>query len=111
MASLAAIMLLFPGSVLEPMWRFNPHAREGFAAMGLWAVPLMVLVSSACAIAALGLWKCRRWGYLMALTILSLNVVGDITNTFMRHDWRTLIGIPIGGAMILYLFRNKSVLS
>ncbi len=38
MSGLAAVMLLFPGSVLEPLWRLNPRARKGFAAMGLWAV-------------------------------------------------------------------------
>jgi len=111
MVLLAAIMLLFPGSVLEPMWRLNPHAREVFAAMGLWAVLLMIFVSSACAMAAMGLWKCKRWGYSAALAILCLNLIGDATNAFLRRDWRTLIGIPIGSAMILYLFRNRSVLS
>jgi len=25
-SGLAAVMLLFPGSVLEPLWRLNPHA-------------------------------------------------------------------------------------
>jgi hypothetical protein len=41
MSGLAAVMPSFPGSVLEPLWRLNPHAREGFAAMGGWAVLLM----------------------------------------------------------------------
>ena len=109
-AFLAAMMLLFPGSVLEPIWRLNPHAREGFAAMGLWAVLLMVVVSAACATAAIGLWQCKPWGYLTGLAILSVNLVGDTTNAFMRHDWRTLIGIPIGGAMIIYLFRHRRIL-
>ena len=35
-------MLMFPKSVLEPLWQLNFRAHEGFAAMGLWAVLLVV---------------------------------------------------------------------
>jgi hypothetical protein len=43
------VSLLFPGSFLEPMWRLNPRAREGFASMGAWAIVLMFAVCIACA--------------------------------------------------------------
>jgi len=52
---IAALSLLFPGSVLEPMWKLNPRAREGFAEIGGWAILLMGAVSIACAMAAAGL--------------------------------------------------------
>ena len=42
-------------------------------------------------------------GVPLALGILSVNLVGDLLNAFVRHDLRTLIGLPIGGAMIAYL--------
>ena len=42
MSGLAAAMLMFPKSVLEPLWQLNFRAHEGFAAMGLWAVLLVV---------------------------------------------------------------------
>lgn len=108
MSGLAALMLLFPGSVLEPLWRLNPRAREGFAAMGALAVLLMAVVCVACATAALGLWRGTRWGYWTALAILSVNLAGDTLNVFIAHDWRTLIGLPIGGAMIAYLVSKRA---
>src|SRR5438105_2968948 len=86
MAFLAAMMLLFPGSILEPLWRLNPHARESFAAMGLWAVLLMAIVSAACATASIGLWRRKLWGYVTALTILSMNLIGDTTNALLQND-------------------------
>ena len=107
MSGLAAVMLLFPGSVLEPLWRLNPHAREGFATMGRWAVLLMAVVCTACATAAIGLWRGARWGYWTALAILSANLVGDTVNAFIGRDWRTLIGLPIGGVMIVYLLSQR----
>ena len=32
-----------------------------------------------------------------------MNVIGDATTAFVRGDLRTLIGLPIGGALIAYL--------
>jgi len=109
MSGLATVMLLMPGSVLEPLWRLNPHARDGLAAMGLWSVLLMAVVCVACGIAILGLRRCKRWGYWVALSILTINLAGDTANAVIAHDWRTLIGLPIGGAMIAYLLTNRSV--
>jgi hypothetical protein len=109
MASLSAFMLLFPGSFLDSLWRVNPRAHEGFAVLGLWAVLRMVAVASACATAAFGLWRCVRSGYITALVILSVNLLGDIMNASIGHDWRTLIGLPISGAMIIYLVSRRQV--
>ncbi|HMA41058.1 MAG TPA: hypothetical protein VKP10_13365 [Gemmatimonadales bacterium] len=39
----------------------------------------------------------------MALTLLVVNVIGDTANAVIRGDWRTLFGLPIGGALIVYL--------
>ena len=76
--------------------------------MGLWGVLLMAVVCVACGMTALGLRRCKRWGYRMALSILTINLAGDTANAVIAHDWRTLIGLPIGGAMIVYLLTKKS---
>jgi hypothetical protein len=108
MSGLAAVMLLFPESVLEPLWRLNARAREGFAAMGWWGVLLMAAVCLACGMAALGVLRCQRWGYWIALAILSINLAGDAANAVIAHDWHTLVGLPIGGAMIVYLVMKRN---
>ncbi|HME35351.1 MAG TPA: hypothetical protein VKF84_08940 [Candidatus Sulfotelmatobacter sp.] len=109
MSGLAAVMLLFPGSMLDPLWRVNPRAREGFAGLGVWAVLLMAVVCLACVTAATGLWRCRRWGLWSALAILGVNLVGDAANAALAHDWRALIGLPVCAAMILYLLAHRRV--
>lgn len=103
MSGLAAVMLLFPGNVLDSLWRVNPRAHESFAAMGVWAILLMALVCAACLTAAVGLWHCKRWGFWTAIAILCINLVGDVANVAIAHDWRTLIGLPVGAFMIFYL--------
>ena len=102
-------MLLFPGSLLQPLWRLNPSAQQGFTRLGPWAILLMVIVGAACAVAAAGLWRCTRLGYRTAVVILSLNIIGDLMNALIIRDWRPLVGLPVGGAMIWYLVRNRNV--
>jgi len=67
---------------------------------------LMLTVGPAPIFAAIGLWRGTVWGTRLALTILSLNIIGDLVNTLLRHDYRALIGLPVGAAMIFFLVRS-----
>jgi uncharacterized membrane protein (DUF2068 family) len=107
MCSLTIVLLLFPGTAVDSLWRLNPEAHLAFLSIGNAALLLMALVGIACLCAAVGLWRSSRWGILIALVILSLNIVGDLLNALMRHDYRALVGLPIGGAMIFYLSRFR----
>lgn len=108
---LSLLALLYPGGPLEPMWRLNPRAREGFAGMGPWAIVLMAVVSLACGFSAAGLWRGGLWGWRLALSVLTVNVVGDATNALVFRDPRTAIGVPIGGAMMVYLWSRRRFFS
>ena len=104
-AGTSAASLAFPGSILEPMWRLKPSARVDFERMDGWAVPLLVLVALACAVCAFGLFRQRPWARPLVIVLLSVNLAGDLGNFIIRHDPRTLIGLPIGGLVIWYLAR------
>lgn len=105
MCALTIILLLFPGSGLDSLWRLNPDAQFAFQSLGPVSILIMTAVGSGCTFAAIGLWRSTRWGVRLALLILSLNIAGDLFNAIVRHDYRALIGLPIGGAMIFYLAR------
>jgi hypothetical protein len=107
MCALTVFLLLFPGTALDSLWRLNPEAHAAFQSVGKIAVLLMLVVGTGCAFAAAGLWRKSRWGARLALIILSLNIIGDLVNALARHDYRALIGLPIGGAMIFYLARHR----
>lgn len=106
----SSVSLLFPGSFLEPMWRLNPRAREGFAGIGVWAVVLMCAVCVSCASASAGLWRGARWGYWLALILLTANLLGDIANVITGAEPRAAVGIPIVLAILAYL-RSRRVRS
>jgi hypothetical protein len=76
--------------------------------MGNTSVALMAIVGAACGLAAVGLAKNAEWGRRLAIGVLAVNLVGDSLNALLRHDPRTLIGLPIGGLMILYLTKKKA---
>ena len=107
-ASLALLGLLFPDGVLEPMWRLNRYAQVALMELRWWGIGLMLVVTIACALAAIGVWIRAPWGHRLALTILAVNLLGDVLNAVVRGDLRTLIGIPIGGAIILYLVNPRT---
>jgi len=99
--------LLTPGGTLDAVWRLNPEAHIGFQKIGTaLSVLLMFVVGTACACAAVGLARQKQWGRRLAIGILAVNLVGDSVSAVVRHDPRTLIGLPIGGAMIAYLWKG-----
>ena len=108
MAFLAFLGLLLSGGFLEPIWRVNPDAHRALTELGAWGMLLMAAVAIACALAAIGLWIQAQWGYRLAVGILTINLLGDVMSAVRRGDLRTLIGIPIGGAMIFYLLRART---
>jgi len=65
----------------------------------------MLAVGTGCALTAIGLWYGKLWGIRLALAILLINMIGDLVNVVTRHDYRSLLGLPIAGAMIFYLAR------
>jgi hypothetical protein len=109
MCTLTTALLLFPGTRIDSIWRLNPDAHLAFQSLGNWSLALMVTVGIACAFAAIGLSKGTLFGTRLALIILSLNILGDLFNAIVRHDYRALVGLPIGGAMIFYLARQTVV--
>jgi hypothetical protein len=108
MSGVTAVALAFPGSGLELIWRLNPPVRVAFAQLGPWGIVLMLAVLVSCLGAARGLWTGRRWGYWLAVALLVINLGGDLLNATVRADRRTLVGLPIAGFMLAYLFSRRT---
>jgi hypothetical protein len=105
MCVLTTVLLLFPGTALDVLWRLNPNAHAGFQSIGNWSIAIMFVVGSGCLFTAIGLWRGTIWGACMAVIILAANMAGDLFNGFFRHDYRALLGLPVAAAMIFYLVR------
>jgi hypothetical protein len=108
MCFLTVVLLVFPGTKLDLLWHLNPEAHAGFQSLGGWSILLMVAVGSGCALTAIGLWLGKLWGVRLAIVILFINLVGDLLSVVARHDYRSLIGLPVAGGMIFYLARSRA---
>jgi hypothetical protein len=107
MCALTIALLLFPGTALDSLWRFNSDAHAAFQTIGTWAIALMLVVGIACGFAAIGLWRGTFWGSQIAIVILVVNTIGDLSNFMLRQDYRALVGLPIAAAMIFWLIRTS----
>ena len=105
MCALTIVLLIFPGTMLDSLWRLNPEAHGAFQSIGWLSILLMSTVGTTCGMAAIGLARNTTWGCWLGILVLTVNLVGDLTNALLRHDLRTLIGVPIAGAMMVYLYR------
>ena len=108
MCLLTIVLLVFPGTKVDSLWNLNPDARVAFQSLRSWSVLLMLTIGTGCALTAIGLWHGKLWGVPLAIAILFINIIGDLVNVLIRHDYRPFIGVPIAGAMIFYLARFRT---
>jgi uncharacterized membrane protein (DUF2068 family) len=103
----ASVSLLSANSFLLPIWRLNPRAQVAFMSIGGWAIVLLLAVCAACLAAAIGLWRGARWGHRVAVTMIAINLIGDIANTVLGTEPRAIIGVPIAAAILWYILSKR----
>jgi len=107
MASLAATTLLWQGTVLGRIWALNPPAYKQLAPLGGWVGILFLLLGAALAIAGIGWFRRRLWGWRLAIVVISTQVLGDVVNC-VRGEWlKGAIGVIIAGAVLLFLLQPR----
>jgi hypothetical protein len=106
-SGLSVVSLLSPGGLLEPMWWLNPRAHEVFSRMGVWAPLLLGTVCLACAASAYGFFTGKRWGFRLGVTLLLVNLTGDLINAALGIEPRAVVGVPIVALLLWYLSSRK----
>jgi hypothetical protein len=107
MSFTASLSLLRPNTFLESMWRLNPRAHLNLSSIGVWAVALLTTVSVFCAAAGIGLWRGARWGHRIAVGLIGVNLVADVTNVILGIEPRAIVGVPVAAAILSYLMSTK----
>jgi hypothetical protein len=103
----ALVSLLFPGGYLDPIWQINPRGHDVFITLGNWSFLLLGVLYAACLSAGIGLWQGRRWGYILAASVLTVNLIGDLVNAILGTEPRALAGVPIVAAILVYLMTRR----
>ncbi len=105
MSSLAAVTLLWRGTALDRVWALNPGAYQQLAPLGGLIGILFLLLGAALAIAGIGWFRQRLWGWRLAVVIVATQVLGDVVNCVRGDSLRGGTGAIIAGALLLFLLR------
>lgn len=105
MASLAAVTLLFPGTFLDHAWVLNPVGYVGLSTLGRWIGLPFFALAAALLLAGAGWLKRRRWGWVLGVSVIAVNLAGDVVH-LATGDWRGGVGVLIAGMLFFYLTRK-----
>ncbi len=107
MAALAGTTLVWQGTTLDRLWILNPRAYKELAphekAVG---IPFLLLAVTL-AVAGMGWFKHRLWGWRLAVGIIAVQVLGDLVNAFMGDLVAGGVGFIIAGTLLMYLLRPE----
>jgi hypothetical protein len=107
MASLAAVTLLWRGTVLDRIWELNPVAYQQLAPLDGTAGILFLLLGAALTVAGIGWFRRRLWGWRLAVLIIATQILGDVVPLVRGDLLRGGAGIILAGALLLFLLRPK----
>ncbi len=107
MASLVGMTLVWRGTTLDRLWTLNPRAYKELAPYGKAVGIPFLLLGVTLAVAGMGWFKRRLWGWRLAVGIIAVQVLGDLVNAFMGDLVRGGVGFVIAGALLVYLLRPE----
>ena len=107
MAAYAAFTLMCPGTILDEGWKLNPSAHVQMAAFGKAAGIPFVVLAVALFLAGVGWFRRGYWGWILGVSIVATNLLGDLVNA-LRGEWlKGGVGVLIAGALLFYLTRPR----
>ena len=106
MASLAGTTLVWQGTALDRMWVLNPRAYNDLTPLGKAVGFAFILFGMILAVAAIGWFKRRLWGWRMAVGIIVAQGLGHMANVFLGRIVEGAIGAIIAGALLVYLLQD-----
>lgn len=105
MAAYAAVTLLRPGTVLDALWVLNKEGHAGLLPLGKTAGLLFVVLSVLLSVAALGWFRRRKWGWMLGVVIIAMNLAGDVVNVVRGEGLKGAVGAVIAGMLLIYVTR------
>ena len=103
MALLAGVTLAWPGTLLDRIWALNPTAHTEMAPLGRWIGVPFLFLSFMLAAAAVGWFQRRFWGWLLAVLVIAVQLLGDAVNLVRGTYLQGAAGILIAGLLLAYL--------
>jgi hypothetical protein len=98
--------LLFPGPWWNRMWELNPPAYAAFSRLSTASGIMLLALSVVTALTGTGLLLGKRWAWWIAVSIFTLDGLGDAFTLFVKRDAaRGGSGLLIALVFLFCLFR------
>jgi hypothetical protein len=107
MALYAAITLLYPGTALDKLWSLNPDAHRQLLLFRKVAGFGFIILAAVAAIAGIGWFRRRLWGWQIAVFGMSVQILGDCVNLVRGDLLRGGSGLLIATGLLAYLLTDK----
>jgi hypothetical protein len=105
MAVLAGTTLLCPGTSLDRIWVLNRRAHFQLVRLGPRVGLAFLLLGMTLAAAGVGWFQRKRWGWRLAVSIIGIQVLGDLLNLVSGDYLRGVTGVAAAGSLFVYLCR------
>jgi hypothetical protein len=100
--------LLFPNTLLDKLWKFNPAGAALFHSIGRVSGVFLLALGVGTFFAALGLLRGQRWAWWFGVVLFATDACGDIVSYFLTHDaLRSLTGAIISATFLVFLCRDS----
>lgn len=99
--------LLLPGSAMEVVWNLYPARRAELMPYRAFMGPGFLALATVMLLASVGMFRFRRWGWWLAVTMFAANGLGDIAQLSMGRVLEGAIGVTVAGAILYYLTRPR----
>ena len=100
--------LLFPNTLLDKLWKFNPAGAALFHSIGRLSGVFLLSLGVGTFFAALGLLRGKRWAWWFGVVLFATDGCGDIVSYFLTHDaLRSLTGAIISATFLVFLYRDS----
>ena len=100
--------LLFPNTLLDSLWKFNPEGAALFHSIGRLSGVFLLSLGVATFFAALGLLRGQRWAWWFGVVLFATDACGNIVSYFLTHDaLRSLTGTIISATFLVFLCRDS----
>lgn len=102
----AAAALALPGSGFETIWRLYPARRAVMMPYRVWLAPGFLALAIPMALASIGCFRHRKWGWRLAVAIFALSGLGDAVQIAMGRFLEGGVGVAAAGVTLFYLSRT-----
>lgn len=100
--------LLFPNTLLDKLWGFNPEGAALFHSIGRLSGVFLLALGIGTFFAALGLLRGQRWAWWFGVVLFAIEACGNIVSYFLIHDaLRSLTGAIISATFLFFLLRDS----